>query len=123
MSKIVRFLFMNRLFQGITIVMTAIGAVVIISLEAELLKGLAYKKLPGSGNSFGSTMTLAFSYLALIRNTKLMLIASACEVALVWLLVVLNVISQRRGLIATLVLFILSAITVFIVYYSSPLLN
>jgi len=76
--------------------------------------------LPASGGSFGS-IAQGFAYAAIIKNTKLMLIASAVEVALVWLLVLLDVISQRRGVIATLVLSVLSGITIFLVYFSLPL--
>jgi uncharacterized membrane-anchored protein len=50
-----------------------------------------------------------------------LLVATAVEIALVWLLVLLDVISQRRGLIATLVLSILDGITIFIVYRFFPL--
>lgn len=55
------------------------------------------------------------------HNIILILIASAVEIALVWLLVLLNVCSRRRGLISTLVLFILVGITIFVVYFCFPL--
>lgn len=42
--------------------------------------------------------------------------SSAVEVALIWLLVLLNAISLHRGLIATLILFILVGITFLIIY-------
>lgn len=51
-----------------------------------------------------------------LEVTTLLPIASAVEIALVWLLVLLNGISPRHGLIATLILFILVGITLLIIY-------
>ncbi|MBW4633899.1 MAG: hypothetical protein KME30_18945 [Iphinoe sp. HA4291-MV1] len=113
---------MSRLFRGITVVLTAIGVVVILLQEAELLKDLiASTQLSFSENPFGFALAQNFTLIAIIKKTILLLIASAVEIALVWLLVLLNIISQRRGLIATLVLFILVGITIFIVYRFLPL--
>ncbi|WP_373527552.1 hypothetical protein [Nostoc sp.] len=54
-----------------------------------------------------------------MENINIVLpIAGAVEIALIWLLVLLNAISLRRGLIATLILFILVGITFLIIYSS-----
>jgi hypothetical protein len=64
-----------------------------------------------------SGLVLAAAHAQVQNNTKLLLIGSAVEIALVWLLVLLEVISLHRGLIATLVLFVLVGIVVFIVVF------
>ncbi len=116
---------MNRLFKGIVVALTAIGAAVVIWQDAQLLQYfVAYTKQAAikSESSFGLAFVSGLTTVALTKDTKLLFIASAVEIALVWLLVQLNVISQRRGLIATLILFILVGITVFIVYREVPIL-
>jgi hypothetical protein len=113
---------MSRLFKGITVVLIAIGIVVILLQQAELLKDLiASTQLSSRENPFGFAVVQNFIFAAIIKKTILLLVATAVEIALVWLLVVLDVISQRRGLIATLVLSILDGITIFIVYRFFPL--
>ena len=74
------------------------------------------------GSSLATRLTLIGLQAPKIEiNLKLVFIASAVEIALFWLLVLLDVVSRHRGLIATLVLFISVGIVVFIVYsqYSS----
>jgi hypothetical protein len=94
---------MSRLFKGITVVLTAIGIVVILLQQAELLKDLiASTQLSSRENPFGFAVVQNFIFAAIIKKTILLLVATAVEIALLWLLVVLNVISQRCGLIATL---------------------
>lgn len=113
---------MSRLFKGITLVLTAIGIVLILWQQAELLQvAIASTQLSLSKNPFAVGVVLNFNFATLIKNTILLLIATVVEIALIWLLVLLNVISQRRGLIASLVLSILDGITIFIVYRFFPL--
>jgi hypothetical protein len=117
-----QFQLLNRLFKGITVVLTVIGAVVIIWQEAHLIEGfVAFTQLNAKEFSAGKAFYGGLTYLVLIKETKLLLIASVVEIALVWLLVLLSVINRRRGLIATLVLSILVGITVFITYSFTPL--
>ena len=109
--------------KSIAVIMTIIGLLVIIVLGVELFYNLYLTKLPVNISPTVTSLAPAIGYLAIKKNNRLLLIASAFEVSLVWLLVLLNVISQRSGLIATLVLVILIAITFFIVYSSLPLLS
>ncbi len=112
----------SRLFKGITVVLTAMGAVVIIWQEAQLIQDfIASTRLNAEKASIWNAWAQSWTYASLMKNTQLLLIASAVEIALVWLLVLLDVINRRRGLIATLVLFILVGITILIVYGFSSL--
>ncbi len=111
----------SRLFKGITVVLTAMGAVVIIWQEAQLIQDfIASTRFDAEKACMWNSWAQSWTYASLIKNIKLLLIASAVEIALVWLLVLLDVINRRRGLIATLVLSILVGITIFIVY-ATPL--
>lgn len=106
----------NRLFKGIAVVLTAIGAIVIVLQAADLIKSLiSFFQLPPSRSSFGLDAASFLIYVSLAKNANLIIVASVVEIALIWLLVLLDVISRRSGLIATLVLFILVGIAVFIV--------
>ncbi|MGV0105875.1 DUF1634 domain-containing protein [Nostoc sp. DSM 114160] len=108
----------NRLFKGLAVVLTVMGGIVIIWLLVNLIQS----QLIISSAREGSSLSLARLYLFGLQapkielNFRLVFIASAVEIALFWLLVLLDVVSRHRGLIATLVLFIFVGIVVFIVY-------
>ncbi|MDZ8224178.1 hypothetical protein [Nostoc sp. ChiVER01] len=105
----------NRLFKGLAVVLTVMGGIVIICL----LVNLVDITISASG-LVGSSFSKNFSFVLLAKqaqkNLILVFIASAVEIALFWLLVLLDVVSRHRGLIATLILFIFLGIVVFIVY-------
>jgi hypothetical protein len=113
---------MNLLFRRIAIVLTVIEVLVTIGLAAYLvwlrLKFFFYKTEPrgeSSGIGLGFIALGEKLMVAEIQNfTRLLLIASVVEIALFWLLVLLDIISQRHGLIATLVLVTLVGIVVLI---------
>lgn len=113
---------MNLLFRRVAIVLTVIEVLVTIGLAAYLvwlcLEFFFYTTKPGgypSGISLGLFALDEKLRVAEIQYfTRLLLIASVVEIALFWLLVLLDIISQRHGLIATLVLVILVGIVVLI---------
>ncbi len=114
-------MFINRLFKGFAVVLTAIGAILIIWLVVNLVQSQLRTLSPRlEGGSLAIGLNLAFKYAQIQQNIKLVFIASGVEIALLWLLVLLDVISRRRGLIATLVLFIFVGIVVLIVYSQYP---
>ncbi len=99
---------MGRLFKGIAILITVIGAIVIILIAMHLVwRSLDYSFSP-------KTIYLPPAYVVLQYYSLVLLIASAVEIALFWLLVVLDIISQRHGIIASLVLVILVGIVILI---------
>lgn len=106
----------NRLFKGLAVVLTVMGGIVIIWLVANFVQ----LQLRISSSPLQGGLARGFILASQARQTELTLIllfiASAVEIALFWLLVVLNVVSRQRGFIATLVLFIFVGIFVFIVY-------
>ncbi|OUL20370.1 hypothetical protein [Nostoc sp. 106C] len=107
----------NRLFKGLAVVLTLIGGIVIIWLVVNLVQSQLRILSPRlEGGSLGIGLTLGFQAQKTQLNLILLFIASAVETALFWLLVVLDIISRYRGLIATLTLFIFVGIVVFIVY-------
>lgn len=107
----------NRLFKGLAVILTVIGGLVIIWLVVNLVQLQLRMLSPRiEGGSLGIGLTLAFQAQKIQINLILLFIASAVEIALFWLLVVIGVISRHRGLIATLVLLIFVGIAVFIVY-------
>ncbi len=94
---------MARLFKGIAILVTVIGAIVLILMAVVLfMDSVYYSPLPP-----------ARRYILLFPIMNI-LIASAVEIASLWLLVVINIISRRYGLIATLVIVILVGIAILI---------
>ena len=108
----------NRLFKGLAVVLTVMGGIVIIWLLVNLVQSqliISSSRLEGS-----SLVTRLFLFglqaPKIELNLRLVFIASAVEIALFWLLVLLDVVSRHRGLIATLVLFLFVGIVVFIVY-------
>ncbi|BBD65648.1 hypothetical protein NIES4072_06760 [Nostoc commune NIES-4072] len=105
----------NRLFKGLAVVLTVMGGIVIIWFLVNLVDLTI-----SASNLEGSSFSRGFSFVILAKRTQrnliLVLIASAVEIALFWLLVLLDVVSRHRGLIATLILFIFVGIVVFIVY-------
>ncbi|MCC5606351.1 hypothetical protein LC612_06015 [Nostoc sp. CHAB 5834] len=105
----------NRLFKGLAVVLTVMGGIVIIGLLVNLVD-LTISDSGLEGRSFSRD----FNFVLLAKQTQryliLVLIASPVEIALFWLLVLLDVVSRHRGLIATLVLFIFVGIVVFIVF-------
>ena len=96
----------SDLFQGIIKLLIAIVGLQIFLLEIEVIQ--IWLQPPWFGFLLGSPN--------LVKVMTLLPIASAVEVALIWLLVLLNAISLRRGLTATLILFILVGITFLIIY-------
>lgn len=111
----------NRLFKGLAVILTAVGTIVIIWQAANLVQQLlSFIAPPNIRQTPFTGLTIGLAYALIIRNTKLLLIAIAVEITLIWLLVVLDVVSRRRGLIATLILFVIVGIVVFIVYSLSP---
>lgn len=103
---------MNELFKGIAVLLTVIVAIVITGLSAVLvLSWLPFLFFFRAGFDEVMAVTILLPLIALF--TWLLLVASTVEIALVWLLVLLDIISRRHGLIATLVLFILVGIGVF----------
>ncbi|OUL29585.1 hypothetical protein BV372_23025 [Nostoc sp. T09] len=107
----------NRLFKGLAVVMTVMGGIVIIWLVVNLVESQLRISSPRlEGGSLGIGLNLAFQSQKIQLNLILIFIASAVEIALFWLLVLLDVISRHRALIATLVLFIFVGIVVFLVY-------
>ncbi len=94
--------------------LTGIGILVIVWLVVALVwwtLNFFFYPAPNKSPSF---------FLSLIWPDLVSLsIASVVEIALFWLLVVLNIISIRNGIAATLALFILVGITVFIVFTSA----
>ncbi|WP_146007576.1 hypothetical protein [Fischerella muscicola] len=106
---------MNRLFKGFAVVLTAIGDIVIIWLVVYLVQ-LQLRILSSlKGGTLDIGLALAFHAQKTLLNLILLFIASAVEIALLRLLVLINIISRRRGSIATLVLFIFVGIVVFLV--------
>ncbi|MDZ8035784.1 MULTISPECIES: hypothetical protein [unclassified Nostoc] len=95
----------SKLFRGIVELLIAIVGLQIFFLEIEVIQ--IWLQPPW----FGFLRTPQ-----LVKVMTLLPIASAVEVALIWLLVLLNAISLHRGLIATLILFILVGITFLIIY-------
>ena len=99
---------MGRLFKGIAILITVIGAIVIILMAMHLVwRSLHYSFSP-------RTIYLPPAYVVLQYYILVLLIASAVEIALFWLLVVLDTISRHHGIIASLVLVILVGIVILI---------
>ncbi|MCC5616164.1 hypothetical protein LC605_14030 [Nostoc sp. CHAB 5836] len=114
----------NRLFKGLAVVLTVMGGIAIIWLLVNLVQSqLIISSSPGSSLARRTLFGLQAAKIEI--NLRLVFIASAVEIALFWLLVLLDVVSRHRGLIATLVLFIFVGIVVFIVYskYSSVFLS
>jgi hypothetical protein len=113
---------MNLLFRRVAIVLTVIGVLVTIGLAAylvwlrlEFFFSMTQYRGKSSGAGAGLIMFAEKLMVAKIQNfTRLLLIASVVEIALFWLLVLLDIISQRHSLIATLVLVILVGIVVLI---------
>lgn len=97
----------SELFQRIIKLLIAIVGLLIFLIEIQLIREMLL--LSGFRFFLGKNPNLE-------KVMILLPIASAVEVALIWLLVVLNAISLRRGLIATLILFILVGITFLIIY-------
>jgi hypothetical protein len=94
-----------------------IGGIVIIWLVVNLVQSqliISSPRIEGGPLAIGLSLALQAQKTQL--NLILLFIASAVEIALFWLLVLLDVISRHRGLIATLTLFIFVGIVVFIVY-------
>jgi hypothetical protein len=106
---------MSRLFKGSTIVLTVIVAIVIIWLAANLVRSRLEL-----ANSYVVGFEQGLVYVLMLRDTRLLLIANAIEIALVWLLVLLDVLSRRQGLITTLVLVSLVGIAAFMTYSLVP---
>jgi hypothetical protein len=83
-----------------------IGGIIIILIALGLVKrSLNYRT---AGISFTANEYVNQSYI------RALLSASVVEIALFWLLVYLNILSQRHSMIATLVLVILVGITFFL---------
>ncbi|MEH1840279.1 MAG: hypothetical protein V7L20_16325 [Nostoc sp.] len=109
----------NRLFKGLAVVLTVMGGIVIIWFLVNLVQTQLRISSSHFEGDFSATRfaILLNSQLPKIElNFRLVFLASAVEIALFWLLVLLDVVSRHRGLIATLVLFIFVGIVVFIVY-------
>ena len=103
----------NRLFKGLAIILTVMGGIVIIWLVVNLVwSQLRISSLPFEGNALAKGFVFASQAQETLKNLILVFIASAVEIALFWLLVILDVVSRHRGLIATLVLFIFVGIFV-----------
>lgn len=103
----------NRLFKGLAVVLTVMGGIVIIWLAVNLVwSQLRISSLYFEGNALAKGFVYALHAQETLQNLILLFIASAVEIALFWLLVLLDVVSRYRGLIATLVLFIFVGIFV-----------
>lgn len=100
----------SQLFKVLIKLLIAIVGLQIFLLEIEVIQ--IELQTPWFGFFLGSSNV--------VKVTTLLPIAGAVEIALIWLLVLLNAISLRRGLIATLILFILVGIT-FLIIYSNPI--
>ncbi|GJD17024.1 hypothetical protein RIVM261_019800 [Rivularia sp. IAM M-261] len=98
---------MNRLFKRLAVVLTVMGGIVIIWLAVNLVwSQLKISSLRFEGNVLAKGLVYALQSQETLKNLILLFITSAVEIALFWLLVILDVVSRYRGLIATLVLFI-----------------
>lgn len=97
------------------------GGIVIIWLLVNLVQSQLIISSAREGSSLARLTLFGLQAPKIELNFRLVFIASAVEIALFWLLVLLDVVSRHRGLIATLVLFIFVGIVVFIVdsQYSS----
>lgn len=95
----------SDLFKGIIGLLIIIVGLRIFLLEIQFIQ-----------NFMSPVFTLWLISRNRVEITTLLPIASAVEIALIWLLVLLNAISPRHGLIATLILFILVGITILIIY-------
>jgi hypothetical protein len=94
------------LFKGVAVILTVIAAILIILTAVQLVwLILDYLSSP-------NTIYIPPGYV--VHYILVLLIASAVEVALFWLLVFLDIISRRHGIIASLVLVILVGIVILI---------
>jgi len=99
---------MSRLFKGVAVILTVIAAILIIFTAVQLVwRSLDYSSSP-------NTIYIPPAYVVLQYFILLLLIGSAVEIALFWLLVFLDIISRRHGIIASLVLVILVGIVILI---------
>ncbi len=99
---------MSRLFKGVAVILTVIAAIFIILTAVHLVwRSLDYSFSP-------KTIYIPTAYVVLQYYILVLLIASAVEIALFWLLVVLDIISRHHGIIASLVLVILVGIVILI---------
>lgn len=107
-----KMMFMNRLFKRLVVVLTVMGGIVIIWLAVNLVwSQLRISSLRFEGNILAKGFVYALQSQETLKNLILLLIDSAVEIALFWLLVILDVVSRPRGLIATLILFIFVGIS------------
>ncbi|MEW6491219.1 MAG: hypothetical protein AB1589_01525 [Cyanobacteriota bacterium] len=99
---------MSRFFKGVAVILTVIAAILIILTAVHLVwQSLDYSSSPNTIYIPPASYVLQYYILVL-------LIASAVEIALFWLLVFLDIISRRHGIIASLVLVILVGIVILI---------
>ncbi len=99
---------MNRFLSYFAFFLTVIGALFTL-LQSMYLIGLRLGLFPFTPQSPNpESLAIKHSNTAFIQGMiTLLLIISAIEIALFWLLVVLGIISYRQGMVATLVLVIL----------------
>ncbi|MEH2067740.1 MAG: hypothetical protein V7K47_06160 [Nostoc sp.] len=96
----------NQLFKLIIKLLIAIVGVQIFLLELKLLQAL-----------ISPWLVLWLISPDRVAFTTILPIVGAVEIALVWLLVLFNDISVRRGIIISLVLLIFGGINFLIIYY------
>ena len=106
-----KMMLINRLFKGLAVVLTVMGGIVTIWLTVNLVQSqLNISSL--SKDSGDILFAWVSQSLAAQQNLILVFLASTVEIALFWLLVLLDVVSRHRALIATLCLFIFVGIFV-----------
>lgn len=97
---------MNQLFKVIIKLLIAIVGVQIFLLEIKLLQAL-----------ISPWLVLWLISPERVKFTTILPIVVAVEIALLWLLVLINHISVRRGIIISLILLIFGGMNFLIIYY------
>ena len=111
---------MNQLLNYFAFLLTVVGALLTL-LQSVYLVWLRFGLFPFTPQPLDpESLDLKKMNVDFIQHMiSLLLIGSAVEISLFWLLVVLNIISRRRGLVATLVLVVIVGFVVLFAFTAS----
>lgn len=111
---------MKRLFSYLVLLLTFVGAILII-LQSAYIVGLRLGLFPFISRSLNlESLSIRKANVAFIQNMiALLLIICVIEISLFWLLVIFSRFSKLQGLVATLILIILVGLVVLFAFIAS----